>query len=141
MTTPAPLEASHEFAPADAAVFATLGRWVGRTAVLLGVLSALAVALGVEAWWILARSGLAQAFLGVVGLAGFVLAAVLAFTAVQLRRAGGRLAAVDTTAGEDVAHLVAALSGMCLSFRVLQRAALAALALALLVLAAHHGHG
>ncbi len=141
MTDPSPAPPGHEFSPEDAAVFADLGRWVKRAGVLLGALSVLSAALAVEAWWALWLRGPPGAFLGVLGLAGWVLAAVLGFTGWRLGRASARLRSVDTSAGEDVPHLMAALGGVCLSFRVLQRAAVAAVALGLLAFITHHGHG
>ena len=133
------MTAPHEFSDADAAVFADLGRWVLRASVLLGVLALLTAVLGAEAWWALTRRGPDSAFLGILGLAGFVLAAVLGYTAVRLRRAALRLRAVATTTGDDVTHLTAALDGLGATFGLLLRAAAAAGALALLALIAHHG--
>ena len=134
------MAAQHEFSDADAAVFADLGRWVLRASALLGVLAGLIAVLGAEAWWALTRRGPDGAFLGILGLAGFVLAAVLGYTAVRLRGAALRLRAVATTAGDDVSHLTAALEGLGATFGLLLRAIAASGALALLALLAHHGH-
>ena len=75
------------------------------------------------AWWALTRRGPDGAFLGILGLAGFVLAAVLGYTAVRLRGAALRLRAVATTAGDDVSHLTAALEGLGAAFEVDHREA------------------
>ena len=128
---------AHEFTPAENLRFAALAHRLKLTAWLLAALSLLVVALSAEAlhslWW----AGPAGSRFGILAVAGLVLAMVLAVLARWIHRASRSFRAVVETTGADVTHAMTALRAMVRSFRVLEAAALASLALTVLAVVAH----